>query len=340
MGPLLAIVGDTWRQSRQQVVFIIMLILLAVVVICGIALPTEKTSPQGGPAFDLVIGEGGGEGLEMVWLNAYATAHAPEFDTTERWEEDVAEKKEKSGNDSEQPKSFTERHRERIESLYPSAKATSRFDRAAQVWMMGIMTALLWVAMPMFIGACAGYFPELLAAGAVDVVLAKPIRRHEVFFGKYFGGLLLFSVAVLGATLLLFLGTGLRFGLWHFRIFAAIPLTIFSGAVLYALLALLGVKSRSTALAMIVGFIFYYVVDTIIGVFQSLQIGGQFDTPWLNDTVEASRYVLPNFSMINATTTSSVLNVPNMDWTPIVVGAGWMAISLALGCWIFRRRDF
>ena len=200
----------------------------------------------------------------------------------------------------------------------------------------GVGFAIYTISMLMFIAASAGYFPALLEAGAIDIVLAKPLERWKVFLGKYLGGLALFAVALFGAYLLLFLGLGIRTGVWHFTVFRVMPLQLLSAASLFALIGLLGVARGSTALAMIVGYVYYLVVDKIL---QGLMILPFQSEAWRSGQ-KLLRATVPNFVAVRNVALNSIINVRATDWQPILVMMIWTVVGLGIGYWVFWRRDY
>ena len=194
---------------------------------------------------------------------------------------------------------------------------------------------------PLFLAACAGYYPGLLESGAVDIVLAKPVDRLRIFLGKFVGGLLLFGAVLAATYFLIFVGVDIKTGVWHAKLFMVMPLQLFSAAVLYAILAWLGIRTRSQTLCLVAGLVFYFVIDTVISTVMDLQKLGLFaGAGWVDSAIGWMRYLLPNFGALKQTASISVLNIPLFEWTPIVVAGFWMVGALALGYWRFHRTDY
>jgi ABC-type transport system involved in multi-copper enzyme maturation permease subunit len=324
MGPLFAIVADTWRQSRQQVVFLIMLAVLAVTVLVSVALAhTIEVSEADGTVVEKVGLHGvddTGDLLSTAWTGLYSATIV----------------REATNEDLDPFSEEGQRLQEQLLEVAEREAQTSAKRRGVEVLIYVVGFAIYAISMLMFIAASAGYFPALLEAGAIDIVLAKPLARWKVFFGKYLGGMALFSAALFGAYTLLFFGLGLRTGIWHPAIFQVMPLQLLSAATLFGLIALLGVLRGSTALAMIVGYVGYVLVDKIMQVLLFMPFGSE---GWQR-TQELLRTVIPNFVRVRDTALMSVINAPAADWQPVFVMLAWMLISLGLGYWVFYRRDY
>lgn len=327
MNSFLAIVLDTWRQSKQQTVFVVMLVILLVLSIGAVALPKFTVDEDGTRQFGILFSDGPTDSLANEWIETYATSL-------------LAEKSEGlalfSGDAKEREK--LERARE---AAREEAAAIPPFQRSVEFWLHLTAGALFSFSMLLFIGACASYFPDLLTAGSLDVVLAKPVSRLQVFLGKYLGGLALFSMATVVCYTVVAVGIGLRSGIWHGKLFLALPLHLFAAALLYAILAALGVLRRSTGLAILVGYFFYVVVDSVLGQAIRAQKMGALDSiGWLDRTVSVLRKVLPNFTELKQLSVTSVLNIPAFEWTPLLVAAAWLAVMLGVGYGWFRRSDY
>jgi ABC-type transport system involved in multi-copper enzyme maturation permease subunit len=326
MGALWAIVADTWRQSRQQVVFLIMLGLLALTVVVTVSLAhTVEVREDDGSVVEKVALHGFSESTDMLtmgWSTLYMSTIAAEF-----LDED----------ESFDP--FSEEGQRLQERMLEVAEHEARTDpkrRGVETLIFGVGFAIYVISMLLFIAACSGYYPAMLQSGAIDIVLAKPLERWKIFLGKYMGGLALFTAALFGAYALLFLGLGLRTGVYHPAIFQVMPLQLLSAATLFGLIALLGVARGSTALAMIVGYVYYIIVDKIMQFLLFMPFGGD---GW-KSAQKLLRATVPNFVKVRDTALMSVINAPAVDWQPVLVMFAWMLLSLGLGYWIFHRRDY
>lgn len=327
MGVIVAIIADTWRQSRQQVVFVIMLVLLASTVAIGIALPYTVEVRQDDDTVVETIALRGfdeeGEFLTGVWSGLYSKTV---FDA---WLRD----------DGEGIDPFSEEGQRQQEQLLAIADRQARTpakQRGVEALIWGLGFAIYAIGMLLFIAASAGYFPALLEAGALDIVLAKPLERWKVFFGKYFGGLALFCAALFVAYALLFVGLGVRTGVWHPAIFRVMPLQLLSAATLFALIALLGVLRGSSPLAMIVGYVGYVIVDKVLKILLFMPLPSE---GW-RSAQKLLRVTVPNFAKVRDAALMSIINPPATDWQPVLVMFAWMLIALALGYWVFWRRDY
>ncbi len=338
-----AVIGDTWRQSRQQVVFIVMLAVMLVVLIAGIALPRTVVTADGEKHLGTMLSDGTVDFFAREWTNEYANTLL---------------KGDEASRSAAQRSIFTdttltpEQRRERIRAYAQEqqqardtavAKATNvpEYQRAVEYYVRWVVRIMFTITILLFIAACAGYFPAMLTSGAVDIVLSRPLSRLQIYASKYVGGIVLYTAAIAAFCVLLFLGIGVRTGIFHLRIFFCIPLLMFSAMVLYAMLALIGTSSRSATLALVMGYVFYVVVDSLIsGLLNAQPLLDAAGWHSVAATINVARHVLPNFGLMNDMALASLLNMPKFEFTPFAVALAWLFGCFGLGYWIFNRRDY
>lgn len=326
MNPMWAIIHDTWRQSRQQVVFIIMVVLLVGESILAVALVGSTTDEEGVEHVELAMSDGPAESLEQAWVEANAQLRL------QRGEEDF---------DPRNPKEALAIKELLVERAKVDAEGTPPLRRGVEMVLFIFSSGAFSLSMLLFIAACAGYFPNMLESGGIDMVLSKPLDRLRVYLGKFLGGLVLFTAAVALAYLVVFLGLGIRTGVWHGGIFYAMPLQVFSAAVLYAILSTVGVFFRNSTLCLIVGLLFYIVVDSAVSALIQLNRINMFEKwPAMEGVADFMESTLPNFALLKTNAAASVLSFPSMEAKPLLVALAWMVGSLALGYWRFSRTDY
>ena len=326
MNALIAIVHDTWRQSRQQAVFIVMLVLLALLGVFAVVAPHPYEGDDGETRIGYLWGDGPSQELEDTWTVVYAQSVMLE----------TGEPMDPFGIDDEQAKKFQDAFKE------ADAQVDVPYDRrAVEVLLNGVAAGIFTVSMLLFLAACSGYFPNMLESGAIDIVLAKPVDRLRIYLSKFAGGLALYTAAIAAVYFLIFVGVGLHTGVWVGRLFFVMPLQVFCAAVLFSIIAALGVVSRSSTLCVIVGLVFYLVIDTLIGILIGAQQTGFLSgLDGLDKAANILRYTFPNFGVLKANATSSVLNIPLLQWEPFVVALAWLLAALGFGYWRFNATDY
>ncbi len=118
-------------------------------------------------------------------------------------------------------------------------------------WWLGLgATALALVS-------TASIVPDLVSAGAVDVMLAKPISRTRLFLTKFATGLLFTALQVSVFALASFLVIGVRGGAWEWGLFLAVPFVVVSYSYLFSVCAVIGLVTRSAVAALLLTALFW-----------------------------------------------------------------------------------
>lgn len=124
----------------------------------------------------------------------------------------------------------------------------------------GIGMWLTWAAAILALVTTAGFFPNLIEAGAIEVHLSKPISRTRLFLTRYFTGLLFVALQVAVFAVASYLVLGLRGGVWKPTVLLAIPIVVLFFSYLYGVCVLLGVLTRSTIAALLLTVLFWFLV--------------------------------------------------------------------------------
>ncbi|MBL9118974.1 MAG: hypothetical protein JNL80_03555 [Phycisphaerae bacterium] len=122
---------------------------------------------------------------------------------------------------------------------------------------------LAWAATGLGLISTASIFPDFLADGAIDMVLAKPLSRLKAFLVKYLGALLFVLMQVTVFCVASLIIGRLRMGEWQWMLLAAIPVVTIFFSYLYAISALVGVATRSSIAAILAAAVFWFSVFLI-----------------------------------------------------------------------------
>jgi hypothetical protein len=102
---------------------------------------------------------------------------------------------------------------------------------------LGLLLTLVWTA---------GFLPGFLQAGAVSVLLAKPVPRWGLLCGKYAGVLAFVLVQAMYFVAGTWLALALRTGIWDAGYLLSAPLLLLHFAIFFSFSLLLAVCTRST----------------------------------------------------------------------------------------------
>lgn len=380
MTPFLAMLRDTWRQSIHQWV-LLMLIAIIVLFTALIVIMTEvRQAPDGSEFVALTYHpERAQAGFEAGWQGVYADSLKAKWgyndqiddanealgDSIDAFEDVDFRVKRLEAQNPDSPElqelinqrrnaqEMMDQRRAELSEIRTAANnrvneyidrrtaEMTKLEKGVERWMSEITAFLFTISMLGFIAACSMYVPNMVESGSIDLVLSKPVRRWHVYFGKYVGGLLLYSLVLVAAFVIIFLGIGAKTGVWHFRFLAGIPMTIFALALLFSIIAWVGLWTRSTAMAMVIGYVYYLVVDTAIGHLD--EIGGTpflANIPGLKQMAAIVEYIFPSFVWLRESAESTSLSVLVFPWHHVIVGMIWLIICLGTSYNRFRINDY
>jgi ABC-type transport system involved in multi-copper enzyme maturation permease subunit len=238
---------------------------------------------------------------------------------------------------------------------FPITKNRADSVRLLQLWLagvladtVGVLLALLWTA---------GFLPTFLEPQAVTVLLAKPVPRWALLFGKYLGVVLFVALHAVLFVAGTWLGIGVSTGVWDGAYWLAVPLLVTNFAVFYAFSALLAVWTRSTVVA-VFGTLLFWILCWAMNMTHHHLVGHNIQgvTPAASFLVEAGYWVLPKpldmsgifFDAMKAGSYSAP--VPEMaavqaagKFFPelsVLASLGFAAVVLAVAAYEFRKMDY
>ncbi|MBC7834872.1 MAG: ABC transporter permease [Phycisphaerales bacterium] len=135
---------------------------------------------------------------------------------------------------------------------------------------VGIKFWLAWIASILALISTASIIPEFISSGAIELTLSKPISRVKLYFTKFLAGLLFVTLQVGVFTTAAFLVIGVRGGTWEPGLFWAVPYTVLFFSYLFSMCALLGLLTRSSLAALLLTFLFWFVLFGVNATEQSL----------------------------------------------------------------------
>ncbi|MBE0643372.1 MAG: ABC transporter permease subunit [Bacteroidetes bacterium] len=207
------------------------------------------------------------------------------------------------------------------------------------VWQVqAAMTGFInFAALVLSIFATASILPNTMEKGSIDLLLSKPVSRYDILLGKSLGSLLIVFVNVAYFIVGMWLIVGIRTGEWNMG-FLAVSLSItYTFIILFAPMLVIGISSRSSALTIIVLYVFMFLLSPILEARAViLQLASSDAAKTILDTLY---YILPKPDALGKLSYSLVMHLP-LDWMPVWSSGLFAAVMYALAAWMFRRKDF
>ncbi len=115
----------------------------------------------------------------------------------------------------------------------------------------------------------------------------------------------------------------------------------FTAALIFGIISVFGIFSRSSLFSILVGYFFYIVVDTGLAAIQMFRnTEGQGFEGFIGNVARFAYDWLPNVSIVKDIASQSILALPEIDSRPIYLAMAWCCACLALGFWKFNRSDY
>ena len=207
------------------------------------------------------------------------------------------------------------------------------------VWMT--ISMMLLVA-SIFVGAfvTAGFITSLMEKGTIDLLLSKPIPRWLYIVGRYSGAVLIILVEVTYLIFGLWLTAGLSLHTWSSTFLASILFITLSFAGVYALVTLVGILTRSSWFAIIIGLALYILASIVVPIGQWIDklLNGETGGGLVTTVANIFHYTIPSEGM-GASLNSMILGHGAVA-TPIVITSLLCIAYVVLSCFAFSKKEF
>ncbi len=211
-------------------------------------------------------------------------------------------------------------------------------DRTMVLQIQAVLTGFInFAAIVLSVFATASILPNTMEKGSIDLLLSKPVSRNEIFFGKFLGSMLIVLVNIAYYIVGMWLIFGIRTGFWNPGFLGVILTITYTFFVLYGPMMLIGVTSRSSALTIILLYVFYFLISPILESREMLAKLASSDA--LADVLSVFYYMLPRPDGM-AKFTQSLVTVSALDWSPVWTSGLAALVMYGLAGYLFRRKDF
>ena len=203
-----------------------------------------------------------------------------------------------------------------------------------------IVTPLAGLGLLLAIFSSSSFIPVMLEKGNIDLLLSKPVSRIQLLLGKYFGGILvvLFNIAflILGVWLII----SLKFSSWDASFLWTILTITFTFAVLYALIVLFGILTRSSIFGMMIAYFIYLILSPLLsGAINNMDLF--IKSKFLKGIITGLYYILPKTSELMGSITFGLADGRGfVDFQPIWTSFLFLVAMLGLSISLFMKKDF
>lgn len=215
----------------------------------------------------------------------------------------------------------------------PEALTLERVVFGVQAAVAG---AAYWIGILLALFSTAPLFTSLLEKGHIDLLLAKPLSRTQLFFGHVAGvwlTMLILAVYLLGGVWLIM---SIKTGVWNPSFLLSVLILVAMFGVMYGVVMLMGVWTQSTALALIVTYGLIFISLFLAG---SEQLASQLQPGW-RAIFWGLYHTLPNFAEVTTTVSNLSQSESISSWYPFLSSSLFGVVLYGTAAVWFTRRDF
>ena len=228
-----------------------------------------------------------------------------------------------------------------VEMMAQARKLPISDDAKLQmVYTLQSLVALMFFSLMIFVNvfATASVVPTMLEKGTIDLYLSKPISRGTLLLGKVLGSVLVvagnIAVFMVGSWVIL----SMKLGVWNPEYLAAGAVMLFSFTVLYSIVVVFNVMTRSSAVGIIVTYAHVMILSGLLA--NREMIYTATGSELLRTVLSVLYFILPQSSEHSTIAHAIITHAAVASWTPMwgsaLIGAG----LYALAAWMFSRKEF
>ena len=173
--------------------------------------------------------------------------------------------------------------------------------------------ASYWMGILLALFATAPLINSMLERGRVDLLLSKPIGRNTLLGSHLLGVLVIVFILATYLMGMVWLVMSVKSGIWNIQFLYAILMAVVMFLVMYSVVLLIGVSTKSTALSLIVT---YGLIFCSIVFLAKDQLVVQINPPWRQVYV-AFYHLLPNFAEVTKAVVQLAGGEAVTSWYPL-----------------------
>ncbi|HEX9655016.1 MAG TPA: ABC transporter permease subunit [bacterium] len=185
--------------------------------------------------------------------------------------------------------------------------------------------------------ATANLIPNMLERGNIELLVSKPLSRPLIFFARFVGAQLIVALNVTYLIAGSWLILSLKTGIWHGPYLYSILMVIATFAMLYALVSLLGITTRSASVSIMVVYTVLFVSPLLV---QKDRIYAFLSSKIYYYLLEGLYHLLPKTFEMGQINQALVIGQPVATWSALWTSLISAAVMLSAAILIFTKKDF
>jgi ABC-type transport system involved in multi-copper enzyme maturation permease subunit len=204
---------------------------------------------------------------------------------------------------------------------------------------MAISSIVFFITLCVGVFATTGFITSQLEKGMIDLLISKPVPRYKYLLGRYSASV---SIVLLEAAYFitgLWLIMSLSVGIWNNAFLLSIIYITLGFAGVYAVIVLVSILSRSSALSIIAGLGLYFV-SWLISIGHTVQrLTGSEEKGTAAIIADIFYYLFPQASDMSDNMTNSILG-HEISVLPIVLVIVSSAAYLGIATFAFSKKEY
>ncbi|HPS65819.1 MAG TPA: ABC transporter permease subunit [Ignavibacteria bacterium] len=200
------------------------------------------------------------------------------------------------------------------------------------------------IVMILFIIMSSSFIPSLLQKGTVELTLSKPVSRTEIILGKFSGGVIIVFIALTYLISLIWAVISLKTGVWHFAFLYSILWYTLIFAVLYSLVILTGIITKSTIMSLIINVLLFFPFTAILSAKDNISLFASNKV--LAFILNFIYHILPKPWDLRSLCSDAIDGSLNMSggffyvYQPVITSLIFMLVCLSLSVYYFSKKDY
>ncbi len=226
-----------------------------------------------------------------------------------------------------------------IEKIFAPGMQSDVFTAVNSLEMMFVSPITL-ICLLLSIFSSASFIPIMLEKGNIDLLLSKPISREQLLLGKFFGGILVVFLNIAFLILGVWLIFSLKFSIWNFEFLLTIFTITFIFSILYSIIVLFGIITKSSTLGMMIAYLLFLIVSPALYT-AKYTLSVLIQSSFIKGLIDFAYYFLPKTSELMGKTNYDLASGHGItNYQPILTSLLFLVLTLGISVAIFRKKDF
>ncbi len=185
--------------------------------------------------------------------------------------------------------------------------------------------------------ATSGLIPGLLKPGFIDLFLSKPLNRFQILTGRFLGAITIVAFNIFYLVIFTGVVLALKTGIWNFGFLWAAVIIVITFTVLFSLMTLLGMISKSGPLSLMVTYLILFFSPLLLA---RDEIYALLSSKYYGYIIDSLYYFLPKTAELGAITQKLARGLEIHSWMPLWSSLLFAIFMLGLSGYIFQKKSF